>query len=152
VGGVAFAVLQIRHFQRQRLEAAAMELIRAWQSPDFTQAFRVVQSLPDGMSACALRAHAPDTETCATLIGSTFESIGVMVYRRIVPLALVNELLGGAAVHLFHKLEPWILEQRAEQSRDNVYEWFQWLTERLEDLPEFKTREPAHVAERSWKP
>lgn len=30
VGGIVFAVIQIRQFQRQRQETAAIELIRAW--------------------------------------------------------------------------------------------------------------------------
>jgi hypothetical protein len=97
-------------------------LIRAWQSPDFSRAFGVIQALPDDQSAAELRAHGVDTESLAMVIGNTFESIDVMVYRRILPLATVNELMGGAAVHLWHKLERWILDGRAEQSRDNVYE------------------------------
>jgi hypothetical protein len=152
VGGVIFAMLQIRQFQRQRLEAAAMELIRAWQSPEFTRAFTLIQSLPDDLSAAELRAHDADSESLAMVIGNTFESIGVMVYRRIVPLAIVNELMGGAAVHLWRKLERWTLDSRAEQARDSVYEWCQWLTERLQELPDFQTGPPAHVARRDWKP
>jgi len=86
------------------------------------------------------------------VIGNTFESIGVMVYRRIVPLEIVNELMGGAVVFLWQKLERWTLESRAEQSRDSVYEWFQWLAERLQELPEFRTGPPAYEARRDWRP
>jgi hypothetical protein len=86
------------------------------------------------------------------VVGNTFESIGVMVYRRIVPLAIVNELMGGAIVYLWHKLERWTLESRAEQSRENVHGWFQWLAERLRELPDFETAPPVHVAPRAWKP
>lgn len=152
VGGVAFAIVEIRNFQRQRLEAAAMELMRAWQSPDFTRAFTVIQALPDDRSAAELRAHGAGAESQAMVIGNTFESIGVMAYRRIVPLVIVNELMGGAVVYLWRKLERWTLESRAEQSRDNIYEWFQWLAERLQELPDFGTAPPAHVARRDWKP
>ena len=38
VGGVAFAVIQIRQFRRQRLEVASIELVRSFQSPEFTRA------------------------------------------------------------------------------------------------------------------
>jgi len=152
VGGVVFAIFEVRNFQRQRLESAAMELMRAWQSPEFTRAFTVIQGLPDGSSASELRDHGSETESLAMVIGNTFESIGVMVYRRIVPLAIVNELMGGAVVHLWRKLELWALETRAEQSRENVYEWFQWLAERLCEIPNFETAPPAHVALRDWKP
>ncbi len=150
--GVAFAVVELRSFQRQRLEAAAMELVHAWQSSEFTRAFTVVQALPDHLSAAELRADGAETETLAMVIGNTLESIGVMVYRRIVPLALVNELMGGAVVYLWRKLERWTRESRTEQSRENVYEWFQWLAERLEELPDFESGAPAYRTHESWKP
>lgn len=41
---------------------------------------------------------------------------------------------------------------RAEQSRETVYEWFEWLTDRLRELPEFTEGDPAHVAHRNWRP
>jgi hypothetical protein len=152
IGGVVFAVIQIRLFRRQRLEAAAIEVIRSWQSPEFTRAFTVIQKLPDGISAAKLRAHSPDCESMAMIIGNTFESFGVMVYRHIVPLALVDELLGGAVVLLWRKLTPWVEELRNEQSRETVYEWFEWLAERLQEQPGFDTLEAAHVRHREWTP
>ena len=42
VAGVIFAVIEIRHFRQQRQEAAAMEIMRSFQSPDFTQGLRLV--------------------------------------------------------------------------------------------------------------
>jgi hypothetical protein len=152
VGGVVFAVIQIRLFRRQRLEAAAVEVIRSWQSPEFTRAFTVIQKLPDGISGAKLRAHCPDCESMAMTIGNTFESFGVMVYRRIVPLAVIEELLGGATVVLWRKLAAWVEELRKEQSRETVYEWFQWLAERLQEQPGFDTIEGAHMKHRDWKP
>ncbi len=152
IGGVVFAVIQIRLFRRQRLEAAAIEVIRSWQSPEFTRAFTVIQGLPDAISAAKLRAHSRDCENSAMIIGNTFESFGVMVYRRIVPLELVDDLLGGAVVVLWRKLAPWVEELRKEWSRESVYEWFQWLAERLQEQQGFDTIEGAHVMHRNWKP
>ena len=152
IGGVVFAVVQIRQFQRQRLEVAALDLMRAWQSPEFTRAFSIIQSLPDKLSAEDLRTHSGDAEAMAMVIGNTFESIGVMVHRRILPLSIVDELMGGAVVYLWEKLERWTRELREEQSRESVYEWFQWLAEHLRDQPDFQSGDPAHIAFRDWEP
>lgn len=152
IGGVVFAVIQIRLFRRQRLEAAAIEVIRSWQSPEFTRAFTVIQKLPDGISGAKLRSHCPDCESMAMTVGNTFESFGVMVYRRIVPLAVVDELLGGATLVLWRKLAAWVDELRKEQSRETVYEWFQWLAERLQEQASSNELEGAHVTHRDWKP
>jgi hypothetical protein len=152
VAGVVFAVIQIRLFRRQRLETAAIEVLRSWQSPEFTRAFCVIPQLTDGISAAKLRAQSPECESLAMIIGNTFQSFGVMVYRRIVPLALVDELLGGAVVLLWRKLATWLVDSRKEQSRETVYEWFQWLAERLQEQPGFDMLEGAHVKHRDWAP
>ena len=152
VAGVIFAVIQIRLFRRQRLEAAAIEVIRSWLSPEFTRAFSVIQQLPDSISAAKLRAHSSDCESLAMIIGNTFEGFGVMVYRRIVPLALVDELLGGAVVFLWIKLASWVKESRKEQSRETVYEWFQWLADRIQEHSGTDLIEGAHEKHRNWVP
>ena len=150
IAGVVFAAIQIRLFRRQRLEAAAIEVIRSWLSPEFTRAFSVIQQLPDSISAAKLRAHSSDCESLAMIIGNTFEGFGVMVYRRIVPLALVDELMGGAIILLWIKLSSWVEESRKEQSRETVYEWFQWLVDRIREQPSFDITEGAHVKHRNW--
>ncbi|UCC49197.1 MAG: DUF4760 domain-containing protein, partial [Gemmatimonadota bacterium] len=88
----------------------------------------------------------------AMIIGNTFESFGVMVYRRIVPLALVDELVGGTVVLLWGKLAAWVEESRKEKSTETVYEWFQWLAERIQEQPGFDILEGAHVKHRDWNP
>ena len=45
VGGVIFATIQIKQMQSQRKEAAAIELFRAWQDPDFSRAFHSLSML-----------------------------------------------------------------------------------------------------------
>ena len=150
--GVIFAIIQIRIFQRQRLESAAIEVIRSWLSPEFTKAFTVIQQLPDNISAAQLRSYSSDCESSAMIIGNTFEGFGVMVYRRIVPLAVVDELLGSAVVFLWLKLSSWVEETRKEQSREPIYEWFQWLAERVQEQPGFDNSEGAYLKHQNWIP
>jgi hypothetical protein len=105
IGGVVFAVIQIRQFRRQRLEVAAIELVRSFQSPEFTRAFTLFLRLPNGLSAAELRQRDPEAEVHVMLMSITMESIGIMVYRRILPLAMVEELMGGVVEILWTKLE-----------------------------------------------
>jgi hypothetical protein len=49
-------------------------------------------------------------------------------------------------------VKPFVELDRARQGRQNVYEWWQWLAERLaEDASESK-RQGAHIAFADWKP
>ena len=131
IGGVGFAVIQIRQFRRQRLEAASMELVRSFQSPEFTRAFTFVQTLPDEIPAPELRGKGAESEALAMLISTTFESVGVMVYRGILPVEIVDELMGGTVISLWGKLRLWVQTLRDENSRQDLHEWFQWLAEQL---------------------
>ncbi len=59
---------------------------------------------------------------------------------------------GGSVVLLWRKLATWVEESRQESSQDTVYEWFQWLAERLQEQPEFDMLAGAHVKHRNWTP
>lgn len=151
IGGVVFAVIQIRQFRRQRLEAASIELVRSFQSPEFTRALTFLLALPDGASAAELRERSGDAEALAMLVSTTFESIGVMVHHRILPIAIVEELMGGTVVTLWAKLEAWAKMLREEHNRSDTHEWFQWLAERLAQRAVSDTPQPAYAKYRHWK-
>jgi hypothetical protein len=151
IGGVVFAVIQIRQFRRQRLEVAAIELVRSFQSPEFTRAFTLLLGLPNGLSAAELRQRDPEAEVHVMLMSITMESIGIMVYRRILPLAMVEELMGGVVEILWTKLENWVKELREEQDQPELHEWFQWLAERLKHRTVTDQNIPAHLKHRHWK-
>ena len=151
VGGLYFAVQQIRQFRQQRRELAAIELFRFFGNAQFTQAFRRLLRLPDGISAAELRSDQYDLEDEAMLVSTTIESIGVMTFQRIVPFVIVNNLVGSSIVILWRKLGPWIAELRGELDDDAAFEWFQWLAERLQD---YQPRMPdaAYIAHKDWIP
>jgi hypothetical protein len=47
-------------------------------------------------------------------------------------------------------LERYLEEVRKERKRDTLFEWFQWLAERMMDLESKTPHAPAHVAHRTW--
>ncbi len=148
--GIVLGVIQLREFQRQRRETAAIQLVNSFRNAEFNRALRLMWSLPNEVSADEVRSGA-GLEDAAILIGTTFESVGVMVYRRIVPISVLDDLMGDAIVRLWMKLAPWVARLRREQGRESVYEWFQWLAERLQER-ERRTSQGAHIKHRAWKP
>jgi hypothetical protein len=148
--GVLIGVVQLREFQRQRREAAAVELVTSFRNAEFNRALRLIWSLPDAVEPELLRGGDAELEDAAVLIGTTIETVGVLVYRRIVPIAVLDDLLGDAIVRFWVKLAPWVTHLRREQGRESVYEWFQWLVERLQER-ERRTTVGAHVKYRSWR-
>jgi len=151
VGGLYFAVLQMRQIRQQRRELAAIELFRFFASPRFTQAYRTILHMPDGMSAEDIRTKQAKLEDAAMLISNTMENIGVMTFQRIVPFLIVRNLLGSSVVILWRKLEDWAIDLRKELDSPDAFEWFQWLAERLQEY-EPDDAEPAYQAYKSWAP
>ncbi len=148
-GGIVYAAVQVRQYREQRLDAAALEVVRSMQNPELLRAFRQLRTLPDGSPLAALRAREGDLESAAITAGATFEALGLLVFRRHVPLAVVQQTLGGSLTQLWRKLAVAIADMRAEQRHETLFEWFQWLAERLESAGE-AARVPAHRAHRDW--
>jgi hypothetical protein len=151
IGGLFFAVLQMRQIRQQRRELAAIELFRFFGNPQFTAAYQMVLHLPDGLSAEDIRTKLANLDDAAMLISSTMENIGVMTFQRIVPFVIVNNLLGSSVIILWRKLENWAIALREELGDEAAFEWFQWLAERLE---QYQPRDPhpAYQAHKDWIP
>jgi hypothetical protein len=151
VGGLFFAMLQMRQIRQQRRELAAIELFRFFGNPHFTAAYKRILRMPDDLDIEDIRGEDSGLEDAAVLISATMENIGVMTYQRIVPFTVVNNLIGQSAPILWRKLERWAVALREEQESAAAFEWFQWLAERLEEY-EPADPDPAYIAHRSWIP
>jgi hypothetical protein len=149
VGGLFFAVMQMRQIRQQRRELAAIELFRFFGNPSFADAYKTVLHLPPDISATDIRAD-ESIEAAAMLISTTMENIGVMTFQRIVPFKIVRNLIGSSTIVLWQKLENWSLSLRQELDTPNAFEWFQWLAERLEEHQDESG--PAYEAEKDWLP
>lgn len=151
VVAVVFGIVQLRQFQQQRSDAAAVELMRSLQDGEFTRAFRLIYALPDGVGAEDLRAKGNEYEEAAYAISARFETMGLLVFRGNIPFLLMEELVGGAVVALWCRLQPWVFDVRSEQEQRLLWEWFQWLAERLADRGR-PGETPAFEKYRDWSP
>lgn len=151
VGGLFFAILQMRQLRQRRREMAAIELFRFFGNPQFAEAYKTVLQLPNNLSASDIRSTKYDVEDAAMLIGTTMENIGVMTYQRIVPFAVVNNLVGTSTVVLWGKLENWARTLREELDQAAAFEWFEWLADRLQQHAP-PDGAPAYEAHHDWQP
>ena len=148
---IIFGIAQIRQFRQQRSDALAVELMRSIQDAEFTRSLRVLLTLPPQISADDFRRLGPEVEDAAWALCAKYETLGYLVYRGIMPIDLVEELVGGVGVHLWERLRPWAEFIRAQQRQPLLLEWFQWLAERLQDRNRPQAT-PAHIRLKSWSP
>lgn len=149
--GVIFAATQIRYYRQRRRRDAMVELVRSFQNPSFTSAFRRVLSLPDDATTEQIREKlGPDGEETVYLVTLTWESLGVMLFRGEVTIDLIDDFFSGPILISWRKLNVFVEEDRRALDRETVSEWFQWLAERMIEREKRTPAVPAHVAHREW--
>jgi hypothetical protein len=151
-GAVVFAVIQVRQYRQQRRDAAAVELMRTIQSPQWAKALLLLGDVPDGISASSFHQLDSKYKEAAFTMIAIYETIGLLVYRGFAPFHLVQELTGGAVSVMFRKLRALIEETREERDHERFAEWFQWLAERFAEHPVAGASGPAHIRCASWRP
>jgi hypothetical protein len=152
IGGVLFGMIQISEYRAQRRDMVAVELVRSFQSPDFAHAIVIIREMPDDTSLAEVRRKGADYQDAAMMVATTYESIGLLAFRRVAQFSVVRELTGGLCVVMWRKLRTWTHEMRSEQQHDSFAEWFQWLAERLEQYGDDKNANPAHLRHANWRP
>jgi hypothetical protein len=150
VGGIAFGLVQLREYRKQRKDVIAAELMRTFYSVDLADAVALVRSLPDHCPADELRARGPEYERAAIIVNTSFETMGLLVFRRIADYDIVEQLAGGMVTMVWRKLDVWVATVRAEQSQPSWAEWFEWLATLTASRK--NEQQPAYVAHADWKP
>jgi len=87
-------------------------------------------------------------------MGIMIEAIGYSVFARIVPLAVVDDLVGGIVRVAWRKLKRYIEFERERAGSQKSWEWFQWLAEQLDRHSQSRTtlKSGAQIVHRDWKP
>ena len=152
ISGVLFGLVEIRHYRQQRQETAAMEIMRTFQSRDFTAALRLIMDYEQVCMHCREKPIPQELQDAALLVSTTMEAVGLMVYQRVVPFQTVQLLMGGTTCASWRVLRPHTEWLRDKLGRPSVHEWFQWLAERLDEHPEYRDEEGAYLKYRDWQP
>jgi hypothetical protein len=113
----------------------------------------LVQAIPEGSTAAKIEAD-PRVLEAAQSIGLILEGLGYTVFARMVPLNVVDELMGGTVRVAWRKLRPYVEYERERAGSQRTWEWFQWLAEQLERHGTARTSLTvgAHEAYRDWRP
>ena len=150
VTGLIVGWIQIRHLRTQQRDAVAINLAQTFYSQDLARAISLLQPLPDDISLAQLRELGDDYERAAITLCTSFETMGLLAYKRIAPMDIVLDLAGGIVATMVKKLRRWNEDLRAEQSQPSWAEWFEWLGDQA--LKAKSTSEPAHIAHKNWRP
>lgn len=142
------AVYQLLQLRQRRHHDAALQVITSLQTQAFRDAFARVNELPLGAAVDQVRADARMEEAAGTVM-MTFETLGVLVHSRVVPIDLVDHAIGGFLRESWRRLEPYVKWKRAAIGSARWGEWYQWLFEHLATNP--RRQQGAYEMFRDWK-
>ena len=151
VAGI-LALLQLRQTHKQRSRESALQMLHSFQTPEFLSAVDIVFDLPEGLSKEDLEQRLGDKVTCLLVMMGTFESLGILVFRRDIDIALVEDFFSGVLVLSRKKLQRYLDQVRQSSGRDTYYEWYQWLGEQVERREGLGSAEPSFSQYRDWTP
>ncbi len=150
ITGLIFGWFQIQHFREQKRDAVAINLMQTFFSGDLAQAIALLPALPDGISLEEMRAEGIEYERAAITVTTSFETMGLLAYKRIAPMDIVLDLAGGIVTTMDRKLRGWQNEMREALQQPSWGEWFEWLANQAGKAKQEKP--PAHVKHRDWAP
>ena len=147
--GVAFGLVQLRQLRIQREIQTAVELLHPLQSSDFAEAVLLVHALPNDLDEAELRRRLGQKFGTVLALLAVFESLGPMIARGYIPLSIYAEFYRGPTVLCWSRFRQYIETKRAADW-PMLYEWLQWLSERLEEGTHSVSDYPAFVRFKDW--
>ena len=149
VTGLTVGWFQLRHFRAQQRDTVAINLMQTFYDQHLADALALLEPIADGVTLEELRDKGPEYVKAAITVTTSFETMGLLVFRRIATMDLVLDLAGGIVTTMNRKLRRWQNDMRSSQDQPSWGEWFEWLGDQAEQVKRSQT--PAHVRHQDWK-
>jgi hypothetical protein len=151
VFGILFGLVQLRQYRLSRKREAALYLLNSYRTKEFTEGIWIIQGLEEGLTRKEIEELLGGNVWSIGLVMSTWESIGILLFNHEVTIDMVDNAFSGPILFSWQKLERYVNDLRAELERETLFEWFQWLSDRIKVREIKKSPIPAHIAYKDWE-
>ncbi|HIG42611.1 MAG: hypothetical protein ABGY96_12800 [bacterium] len=110
--GLGFGWFQIRHYRAQQRDAVAGGLAQTFYNPVLAEVISLLLTLADDISLEELRARGDNYVRAAITVTTSFETMGLLVFKRIAPFEPALDLVGGIVVTMNRKLSRVLIDIR----------------------------------------
>ena len=152
IASLLYLGLQVRQVKKAGARDVAFELIRSFETIEFTRAMQAIFDLPKGLGKTEIEQRFDGRMDELLAYFATWESIGILVHRGQIDIDLVSDFFSHPLLHSWEVTQGYMKDFRAEMGRETPWEWFQWLAERVMELEVNASPVPAYVEFRDWKP
>lgn len=140
--GVVLGTVELRRGLRSRRDQAAIEVVRAVESPQIRLAVARILDLPIDCDPQVINADQAILDA-AQLVFWASEMYGSIVFEGVVELQMLDRIDGGWLRSTWLRLRRWIESERVANPSSG--EWWQWLYDMLEAHPDPGKSTSAHV-------
>lgn len=128
LAGVIYYSVQIRHQTRVRQTDLIMKLYSRYGSKGFQKTLEEV-SRREAKSFHDYEEKYGRAEWIT--VGTFFEGIGVLLYRKLIDIGLVDDLFTAPIKMAWDKMKDGIIEARKEYGQQTIFEWFEYLANEM---------------------
>ena len=153
LSAAVYSWIQIRELKKVRQSTAALSLAELFQSPDFSSGLIQLTHQPSNIDSWDkfIEYHGEKWPQALSVM-TTWESLGALVHRGDLQFQLVYDLFSGLIMFHHETCQPIIIEDR-KSAGDTRFEWFTWLSERIEEYENSQTIvRAAHIEYKDWNP
>lgn len=148
---LVFAGVQVREANQARRDQAAVALLQSAQGDSWTRAMNSIAQLPANATAEQVDAAGEWATNAVVDFGVRLETMGYMVFSRLASPEKVDDLLGGVVLMFWSRSKAWTERERVRTGNPKLFEWCEWLADRIGERRSTLGHEPAHKKHRSWK-
>src|SRR5262249_50302767 len=116
---VVFGLIEMRRARKDREERAAFVALQAILTPAWIDSMTLVQAISEGTLPSQIEAD-PRLFKAAQSIACILKSLGYAVFARMVPLNVVDELLGGTVRVAWRKLHGYVEYERERAGSQKI--------------------------------
>ena len=122
--GVVLTVLEVRNLVEARQTDLVIRLYQAFGSNEMQDAWEKTQAREfiDFDSYCKEYGLREVNE-----VGWFFEGVGVLLHKKHIDIALVDDLFSSPVKRAWEKLKPLAEGERRQTNRPQIWEWFEYL-------------------------
>lgn len=134
--GILIAIRQLRNLNKTRQTELFMNLYETFRNREFQRHYAEIifqhkwKNFDDWLEKYG---PATNVEAFSSWISvpAYFEGIGVLLSRKMIDLSLVGDMLSTQTLLLWEKIEPITKEYRESIKRPQLWEWFEYLYNKM---------------------
>jgi hypothetical protein len=151
VGALIFTGLQVRTANRSRADEAAVTMIQTAQNNTWIESLALVATLPENADPELVDEAGKAMAAALFTFNIRLETIGYMVYCRIISLKAVDDLIGGGVIVFWSRAHKWMVRYREANNYPKIGEWSEWLVDQIIARRSRVEHGPAHLFYRNWR-